>query len=147
MSTYRIETELSSRAHISSSALHPASHSLVCLSKSFHYHLCRGRGYPNLEFHRTYFSSQAGDSLGSRQSGRILSLWNCTEFIFCLQGHLFSTINCCWIAQGQSTIWLFVSNECFHFMYKTTETEEQLRSPSHLYQLCNADTLLHHFTN
>lgn len=115
MSPYRAETEVYSRAHISSSALHPASHSLVCLSKSLLVlHLCRG--YPSLEFHRTYFSNKAGDSLGSRQSGHILSLWNCTEFIFCLQGHFFSTTNCSWIALDQTSIWLFVSNECFRFV-------------------------------
>lgn len=146
MSTYRTETEVYSKAHIFSSALHPVSHSVVHLSKSFHYHLCRGRGYPSLEFHRTYFTSKAGNRLGSRQSGHTLSLWNHNEFIFCLQGNVPSTTNCCWIAQGQSNIWLFISNECFHFMYKTTETKE-LSSPSHLYQFCDRDRLLYHFTN
>lgn len=148
MSTYSTETEVYHRAHIPSSALHPVSHSLGCLSKRFRYHLCRDRGYPSLEFHRTYSSSKAGNTLRSRQSGHILSLWNCTKFIFCLHGYFLSTTNCCWIAQGRSTTCLFVvSNECFHFMYKTTETKEELCSPSHLYQLCNADRLLHHFTN
>jgi len=123
MFTHRTETEAHSRAHISSSALHPVSRSLVRLLKSFHYHLRRGRGYPSLEFHRTFFSSKESNSLGSKQSGHILCPWNCTEFIFCLQGHFFSTTNCCWIAQGQTTIRRFASSECLHSMGKTTETE------------------------
>lgn len=89
------------------SALLPASHTLVRLSGSFHCHLCRGRDYPSLAFHRRYFPSKADNSLGSRGSGDILSLQNCTEFTLCFQRHFFSTTSWSRITRGQPTTCCF----------------------------------------
>lgn len=73
-----------------------------------------------MEFYRTYFSSKADDSLGSRRNGHTLFLWNCTEFMCCLQGHFFSTANCCWIAPG-SVDYLA---PCFQWVFSLQKLQE-----------------------
>lgn len=141
MSTYRTEPEVFSRAHIPHL---PCTHPGSCLKElplpfvqrqviqvwNFTEH--KAKQVTVLEADKAVTSCPSGTALNSYFAFRGISSASQTALA---------------LHQSQSTNRLLVSNECFHCMYKTTETKEQLHSPSHLSELCNANRISHHFTN